>query len=124
MGYKLYSHKTNYTRELFLRLYSLIDKYMGRKNRKKRVKKIIPKKNRDERERDINKIKIQLSMVNMGTEIPGIKKAFEVFDKYIEDGLYVDGKIKLEGYKRLLRYRLFEKAGLECATMLEFNPDI
>ena len=71
---------------------------MGKKNKKKKIKKIIPKKTREERLKDINKAKIQLNMLDLGSEIPGIKEAYEIFDKYIEDGLYVAGKIKLNEF--------------------------
>ena len=53
---------------------------MGKKNKKKKIKKIIPKKTREERLKDINKAKIQLNMLDLGSEIPGIKEAYEIFD--------------------------------------------
>lgn len=96
---------------------------MGKKNKKK-IKKIIPNKTREERVREINKAKLQLSMLDLGSEIPGIKEAYKIFDKYIDDGLYVAGKIKLEGCKRVLRYMLFEKQHSECAIMLQYNNEV
>ena len=97
---------------------------MGKKNKKKKIKKIIPKKTREERVKEINKAKLQLNMLDLGIEIPGIKEAYKIFDKYIEDGLYVTGKIKLEGCKRILKYMLFEKQHSECAIMLQYNNEI
>ena len=97
---------------------------MGRKKYNKKIKKSIPKKTREEREKDINKVKIQLTMLDLGTNIPGIKKAFEIFDDYIENGGYMMGKIKLNGCKRVLRYQLVTQPHIECSVMLEYNQDV
>tara|TARA_Y100001936_G_C16047661_1_gene655704 strand:+ start:276 stop:569 length:294 start_codon:yes stop_codon:yes gene_type:complete len=97
---------------------------MGKRNRKRREKKEVPRKTREQRETEINRAKVQLTMLNLGTEIPGIKEAFAIFDKYIEDGEYVMGKIKLVGCKRILRYQLVTQPTIECSIMLEFNSDV
>lgn len=97
-------------------------KYMGRK--RKKVKKEKPIKTREEREKDINKAKLQLSMLGFGVEIPGIKQAYEIFDKYIEEGNYEEGKIKLEGCKRILKFYLYTRPGNECMIMLEYNQEV
>ena len=92
--------------------------------KRKRIKKEKPKKTKEEREKDINKAKLQLSMLGFGTEIPGIKKAYEIFDKYIEEGNYETGKIKLEGTQRVLKFHLYTQPHNECAIMLEYQPDV
>ena len=96
---------------------------MGKRKRKK-VKKEKPKKTREEREKDINKAKLQLAMLGFGEEIPGIKQAYEIFNKYIEDGIYEEGKIKLEGCKRVLKFYLYTRPGNECMIMLEYNQEV
>ena len=96
---------------------------MGKRKRKK-VKKEKPIKTKEEREKDINKAKLQLSMLGFGVEIPGIKQAYEIFDKYIEEGNYEEGKIKLEGCKRVLKFYLYTRPGNECMIMLEYNQEI
>jgi hypothetical protein len=90
----------------------------------KRVKKVIPLKTQEEREKEINDIKLEISMVGLGPEIPGIKEAYEMFDQYINDGLYNEGKIKLEGTKRVLLFVLFSKTMSKCTAMLQYNPDV
>ena len=97
---------------------------MGKKNRIKRIKKPKSVKTREEREQDINKAKLQLAMLGFDETIPGIQKAYNIFQSYIEEGIYDQGKIKLEGRKRVLKYMLFTKPGCECAIMLEYNPDV
>ncbi len=95
-----------------------------KKKKPKRIKKIIPLKTQEEREKEINDIKLEISVIGLGPEIPGIKEAYEIFDQYINDGLYNEGKIKLEGTKRILLFILFSKTTQKCTAMLQYNPDI
>ena len=52
------------------------------------------------------------------------KQAYEIFNKYIEEGTYEEGKIKLEGCKRVLKFYLYTRPGNECMIMLEYNQEI
>lgn len=97
---------------------------MGKKNRVKKNKKPKAVKTREERENDIRNAKLQLSMLGLDESIPGIKKAYGIFQRFIDEGLYDTGKIPLIGYQRVLKYMLLVKPGCESVVMLEYNQSV
>ena len=92
--------------------------------RKRQPKKVKSVKSKDQRGREINKAKLQLSMLGMDKDTPGLAQAFDIFDNYVEHGGHCAGKIPLEGYQRVLKYILTMHPMTECTILLEYHPDV
>lgn len=48
----------------------------------------------------------------------------EILSKWVNDGKYIKGKIKLKGYERIILYELFNKKNLEIVVNLKYMKGI
>ncbi len=91
-------------------------KYLDKLARKEAMKRT-----REEREIEINKIKNQIEKVGFSEQIEGIKEFYNICDDYIKNGYSVNGKIKLNGFKRVLKYIFSCNKDCPIDAMLEYN---
>ena len=94
-------------------------KYLDKLARKEAMKRT-----REEREIEINKINDQLNKINFPESLEGIKEFYKVCDDYIENGYSLQGKIKLVGFKRILKYMFGCNKGSPVDAMLEYNENV
>lgn len=93
------------------------------KNKKKKKQKVSIK-TLEERQNEIKTIKNKLSNLGLSEEFESIKLFYEECDKYVENGYGWSGKIKLNGLKRVLEYRLTTRKNLECSITLKYEETV
>ena len=93
------------------------------KNKKKKKQKVSIKTLED-RQNEINTIKNKLSSLGLSEEFESIKLFYEECEKYIKYGYGRSDKIKLNGLKRVLEYRLTTRKNLECSITLKYDETV
>ena len=91
---------------------------MGKKNKK------IKEKTKEQREKEINEIKEKLESHGLSSSFENINKLYNIFDKYIEDGISDTGKLPLPGLKREIHYILTSKSHIVNNICLKYNENI
>ena len=71
------------------------------KKKTKKPKKIKPLKTQEDREKEINEIKVKIISLGFSTEMKHIKTIFEIFDNYIITGESYNDKVPLEVLTRM-----------------------
>ena len=66
----------------------------------------------------------QLDKINFPESLEGIHEFYKVCDDYIENGYSLHGKIKLVGFKRILKYMFGCNKGSPVDAMLEYNENV
>tara|TARA_B100000963_G_C22393455_1_gene565541 strand:- start:94 stop:399 length:306 start_codon:yes stop_codon:yes gene_type:complete len=101
---------------------------MGKKKKArakaKKQKKLMMLKTHQDREKEINEIKMKLISLNFSTEMVDIKKIFDLLDKYIEDGESVQEKIPIRGTQRICELYLTNKKHITNQICLKFNESV
>ena len=94
---------------------------MVKKRKSKKIKKPKPMKTREDREKDINEIKMKIISLDFSSEMKDIKTIFEIFDNYIENGEPYNGKIPIRGTNRVCEIRLTNRKTYQNTVCLKFN---
>lgn len=94
-----------------------------KKNKVKKKQKVTIK-TLEERQNEINTIKNKLSSLGLSEEFKSIKLFYKECEKYVENGYGWSGKIKLNGLKRVLEYRLTTRKNLECSITLKYDETV
>ena len=95
-----------------------------KKKQKKQKKQKVSIKTLEERQNEIKTIKNKLSSLGLSEEFESIKLFYEECEKYVENGYGWSGKIKLNGLKRVLEYRLTTRKNLECSITLKYDGNV
>ena len=101
--------------------------YRDKRAAKRAMKEARKKANqmsKEERETEINKVKVQLLTIGFATDDENIVKFIKICDEFIEHGEYIDGKIPLEGYKREIQYRFSNNRTHQIFVNLAYNPKV
>ena len=103
---------------------------MSKKIKKKLQKKLQKKekktklKTKEFRLQEIQKVKNQLTNIGFSDVNPDIVDAFKIFDDYIEYGTAFTGKIKINGFQRVLNIILSNRSHITSTICLEFNKEV
>tara|TARA_B100001094_G_scaffold294626_1_gene315401 strand:- start:250 stop:528 length:279 start_codon:yes stop_codon:yes gene_type:complete len=92
---------------------------MGKKNKK--IKKI---KTKEQREQEITVIINKLSSIGLTSNNPDIQEAIQRMNEYIETGQSFTGKIKINGFKRILQLILSKRPHIQSTACLKYNENI
>ena len=92
--------------------------------KKKKVKKVKPVKTKLFRENEINKVKEQLRSIGFSTDNPDIQYAYKILDDYIEYGTAYTGKIKINGFKRVLEIIVSNRKHIKSTICLKYQEDV
>ena len=95
---------------------------MGKK--KNKIKKIKPLKTKETREKEIVKVKLQLRNIGFSIDNPDIKEAYKIFDDYVNFGTAFTGKIKINGFQRVLEIILSNREHITSTICLKFNKEV
>jgi len=95
---------------------------MGKKDKK--VKKVIPLKEKGERLVEVVNIIKKLDGLGMGDNYEGIEEFKIILKQFVRDGIYKQGKINVVGTKRQIVYMLPERHGKEISIELKYNQAI
>jgi hypothetical protein len=95
---------------------------MTKKNKKKKKPAVL--KTKDERLSNVVTVLKQIKDLGLSKEIPGIKEFYQICNKYVINGEAINGKIKLNGFKRELIYILPSRKGINPTTNLRFDENI
>ena len=77
-------------------------------------------KTKAERLGEVIKILKQIFDFGLPADNEGIKEFKRILSKWVDDGNYVTGKVKLEGYEREIVYGLYIRRGVEIVVNLKF----
>lgn len=94
---------------------------MGSKRRKEKKQVIL--RTRDERQEEIDKIKQKISVMGLTDDLGRITNIFEIMDEYVEQGNPISGSIKLEGYNRVIDYIFPVKKQINLSLNIRFSPN-
>ena len=96
---------------------------MGKKD-KKRIKKEIPFKDKGERVKEVVNVIKKLNGLGLNNNYEGIEEFKIILKKFVEDGIFKQGKIDLPGTKRQIYYSFPERSGNEISIELKYNENI
>ncbi len=97
---------------------------MGKKSRKGKVVKEKKMKDEPARIKAVNSAKTKIESLGLSSEIEGIKKFYDICEQYIKTGEHYTGKIKLEGFKRVLEYILPQTYQTDIGLVLKFDKNV
>ena len=97
---------------------------MGKKSRKDKVVKVKKMKDEPARIKAVNNAKSKIESLGLSPEIEGIKKFYDICNVYIETGEHYSGKIKLEGFKRVLEFILPQTYQTDIGIVLKFDKNV
>lgn len=106
---------------------------MSKKTKKKLQKKLQTKlqtkkklltKTKEFRFQEIAKVKNQLKQIGFSEVNPDIMEIFRIFNDYIEYGTSFTGKIKINGFQRVLNIILSNRSHIQSTICLEFNKEV
>ena len=82
----------------------------------------MPISNKTKSERLSEVVKVLKFIYNLGLSPndENIKKFKNILSKWVEDGIYVKGRIKLYGYEREILYELYPRQGTEIAVNMKY----
>tara|TARA_Y100000385_G_C12949129_1_gene574677 strand:+ start:398 stop:685 length:288 start_codon:yes stop_codon:yes gene_type:complete len=95
---------------------------MGKKNKKN--KKVAELKTKEERLSNVVEVLKKIKDLGLSKEIPGIKEFYRICNDYVHNTEPVNGKIKLNGFKRELIYILPSRKGINPTINLRFDENI
>lgn len=94
-------------------------------NKKVKKKRKVEKwKTQSERINEVNTIKNKLQKLGLSDQVAGIKDFFDICQQYIEEDHAWNGKIKLNGYKRILQGSLARRKSTACSINLKYDENI
>ena len=91
---------------------------MGKKQKTKKVKKL---KTIEKRKTEIENVKKQLSDIGFADSNPDVQYAYKIFDEYIKFGSAFTGKIKINGFKRILDIILSNRSHIQTVVCLKYD---
>ena len=94
------------------------------KKKIKKPKKIKPLKTQEDREKEINEIKVKIISLGFSTEMKDIKTIFEIFDNYIITGESYNDKVPIEGTGRICEIRLTNRKCWKNTICLKYNQNV
>ncbi len=100
---------------------------MSKKKKKRNEKnKKIQKttKTKLKRQEEIQKVQLQLQQIGFSSDNPDIKYAYSIFNDYIEYGTAFTGKIKINGFQRVLDIILSNRSHIQTTICLQYNKEI
>ena len=77
-------------------------------------------KTKKERLLEVLDIYRKLQRCGFPTQLEGIIELKDILRKWVNDGEYAKGRIKLPGYERIVHYELYTKQGIEIAVNLVY----
>ena len=77
-------------------------------------------KHKSNRIKEVIQLLRQLSNCGFPSQNEGIIEFTKILKRWVNDGRYVKGKIKLRGYERVIEYGLHNRKGTEIAVNLKF----
>ena len=98
---------------------------MSKKTKKKLLnKKTKSLKTKEIRMAEINKVKNQLRNIGFSTSNPDIQEAYKIMDDYVEYGSAYTGKIKINGFQRVLEMILSNRSHIQSTICLKHNEHV
>jgi len=97
---------------------------MGKKSRRIREKKAKEYKTREERKREMEKIKEQLTSLGLVESMEGVDEFYRKAEGFVERSECWTGKIKIPGSKRILSVILTADKKKECISALLYDKNI
>ena len=95
---------------------------MGKKSRKTKKEKEF--KTKEMRDTEIENIKKQIEELGLSSQIDSIQTFYTYLDEFSNTGECNSGKIKLDGFKRILNYILTNTVGKKCLVNLGYDENI
>lgn len=77
-------------------------------------------KTKQTRLQEVIKVLTQIRTFGFPNENQGIKDLRKILSKWVKDGQYKKGKIKLIGFERIIQYELYIRKETEIAVNLKF----
>ena len=97
---------------------------MSKKTRKKQLTKTKSLKTKETRLQEITKVKNQLRSIGFSTSNPDIQEAYKIMDDYVDFGSAFTGKVKINGFKRVLEMILSNRAHIQSTICLKHNENV
>ena len=97
---------------------------MSKKNRKKQLTKTKSLKTKETRLQEITKVKNQLRSIGFSTSNPDIQEAYKIMDDYVDFGSAFTGKVKINGFQRVLEMILSNRAHIQSTICLKHNENV
>ena len=92
-----------------------------KKNKTEKTKNL---KTKQKRQEEIEKVKTQISEIGFSNVNPDIEYAYKIFDDYINHGTSYTGKIKINGFKRILDIILSNRSHIQTVVCLKFDETV
>ncbi len=93
-----------------------------RNEKKKKIQKTT--KTKLKRQEEIQKVQSQLQQIGFSSDNPDIRYAYSIFNDYIEYGTAFTGKIKINGFQRVLDIILSNRSHIQTTICLQYNKEI
>ena len=94
-------------------------------NKKVKKKRKVEKwKTQQERINEVNTIKSKLQNLGLSNQIDGIKEFYQVCQDYIDNDHAWTGKIKLNGFKRIIQCSLSRRQTTSCNINLKYDENV
>ena len=94
------------------------------KKQKKRLTKTKSLKTKETRHEEITKVKNQLRSIGFSTSNPDIQEAYKIMDDYVDFGSAFTGKVKINGFQRVLEMILSNRAHIQSIICLKHNENV
>ena len=97
---------------------------MSKKTKKKQLTKTKSLKTKETRYEEITKVKNQLRSIGFSTSNPDIQEAYKIMDDYVDFGSAFTGKVKINGFQRVLEMILSNRAHIQSTICLKHNENV
>ena len=97
---------------------------MGKKSRRERAPREKKLKDEPAREAAVEVAKKKIENLGLSSEVEGIKQFYNVCNDYIKSGEHYSGKIKLNGFKRILEYTLPQTYQTDIGLILKYDKNV
>ena len=81
-------------------------------------------KTKETRHEEITKVKNQLRSIGFSTSNPDIQEAYKIMDDYVDFGSAFTGKVKINGFQRVLEMILSNRAHIQSIICLKHNENV
>jgi|AACY02.9.fsa_nt_gi hypothetical protein len=95
---------------------------MSKKNKKN--KKVKEQKTQPQRQQEIMIIQDKLTQLGLTNENPDVQVVNDRLTEFVNTGNSYTGKIKINGYKRIVQLILSNRPHVECKCSLQYNAEV
>ena len=97
---------------------------MPKKKNKKKNKSEPILKNKSERLKEVITVIKKIQSLGLTDEYEGISQFKEILKKYVNDGEFRKGKIKVNGTNRVIEYLLPTRQGIDIKVNMKYDANV